>query len=81
MYRVIIYLTSRRLFEQNWQATSLDEVENTNAGLAVRDEEHEDEKYLREEKERLAELEKEREEIHEKNQKLFAQAMMRQKNA
>lgn len=70
-----------KTFEQNWQATSLDEVENTNAGLAVRDEEHEDEKYLREEKERLAELEKEREEIHEKNQKLFAQAIDAAKDA
>ncbi len=70
-----------KTFEQNWQATSLDELENTNAGQAVRDEEHEEERHRREDRERLARLEKEREEIHEKNQKLFAQAIDAAKDA
>lgn len=70
-----------KTFEQNWQATSLDELENTDVGLSVRDEAHEDEKHRKEEEERLAKLEKERVEIHEKNEKLFAQAIEAAKDA
>lgn len=70
-----------KTFEQNWQATSLDELENTDMGQAVRDEAHEEEKHRKGEEERLAQLEKERAEIHEKNQKLFAQAIEAAKDA
>ncbi len=70
-----------KTFDQNWQATSLDDLENTNAGLAVRDEEHQEENWKREDEERLAKLEKEKVEIHEKNQKLFAEALEAVKDA
>ena len=70
-----------KTFDQNWQATSLDDLENTNVGLAVRDEEHQEENWKREDEERLAKLEKEKEEIHEKNQKLFAEALEAVKDA
>lgn len=70
-----------KTFEQNWQATSLDDLENTNVGQAVRDEEHQEENWKREDEERLAKLEKEKVEIHEKNQKLFAEALEAVKDA
>ena len=70
-----------KTFDQNWQATSLDDLENTNVGLAVRDEEHQEENWKREDEERLAKLEKEKVEIHEKNQKLFAEALEAVKDA
>ena len=70
-----------KTFEQNWQATSLDDLENTNVGQAVRDEEHQEENWKREDEERLAQLEKEKVEIHEKNQKLFAEALEAVKDA
>ena len=70
-----------KTFDQNWQATSLDDLENTNVGQAVRDEEHQEENWKREDEERLAKLEKEKVEIHEKNQKLFAEALEAVKDA
>ena len=70
-----------KTFEQNWQATSLDDLENTNVGQAVRDEEHQEENWKREGEERIAQLEKEKVEIHEKNQKLFAEALEAVKDA
>ena len=70
-----------KTFEQNWQATSLDDLENTNVGQAVRDEEHQEENWKREDEERIAQLEKEKVEIHEKNQKLFAEALEAVKDA
>lgn len=70
-----------KTFEQNWQATSLDELENSNVGQAVRDEAHEEEKHRKGEEARLAQIEKEKAEIHEKNEKLFAQAVEAAKDA
>lgn len=64
-----------KTFEQNWQATSLDDLKDTNVGQAVRDEAHEHENHRKGEEERLAKLEKEKVEIHEKNRQLFAQAV------
>lgn len=64
-----------KTFEQNWQATSLDDLKDTNVGQAVRDEAHEHENHRKGEEERLAKLEKEKVEIQEKNRQLFAQAV------
>ncbi|MCD7725387.1 MAG: glycoside hydrolase family 3 C-terminal domain-containing protein [Clostridiales bacterium] len=70
-----------KTFEQNWQAASLDELENTTVGQAVRDEEHTEENHRKGEEERLARIEEEKAEIHEKNEKLFAQALEAVKDA
>ena len=70
-----------KTFEQNWQATSLDDLKDTNVGQAVRDEAHEHENHRKGEEERLAKLEKEKVEIHEKNRQLFAQAVEAAKDA
>ena len=70
-----------KTFEQNWQATSLDDLKNTTVGQAVRDEEHANENHRKEEEQRLAQLEKERVEIHQKNEALFAQAVEAAKDA
>lgn len=70
-----------KTFEQNWQATSLDDLKDTNVGQAVRDEAHEHENHRKGEEERLAKLEKEKVEIHEKNKQLFAQAVEAVKDA
>ena len=70
-----------KTFEQNWQATSLDDLKDTNVGQAVRDEAHEHENHRKGEGERLAKLEKEKVEIHEKNRQLFAQAVEAAKDA
>lgn len=70
-----------KTFEQNWQATSLDDLKDTNVGKAVRDEAHEHENHRKGEEERLAKLEKEKVEIHEKNRQLFAQAVEAAKDA
>ena len=62
--------------EENWQATSVDEEEGLAVGQAVRmDEDGEHERHRRGEEERLAKIEKEKAEIHQKNEKLFAQAI------
>ena len=70
-----------KTFDQNWQATSLDDLKNTTVGQAVRDEEHANENNRKEEEQRLAQLEKERVEIHQKNEALFAQAVEAAKDA
>ena len=70
-----------KTFEQNWQATSLDDLKDTNVGQAVRDEANEHENHRKGEEERLAKLEKEKVEIHEKNRQLFAQAVEAAKDA
>lgn len=70
-----------KTFEQNWQAASLDDLKDTDVGQAVRDEAHEHENHRKGEEERLAKLEQEKVEIHEKNRQLFAQAVEAARNA
>lgn len=70
-----------KTFEQNWQATSLDDLKDTNVGQAVRDEENAQEVHRRSDEERLAQIEKEKAEIHEKNKALFEQALSLAKDA
>ncbi len=77
-----------KTFDHNWQADSLDELENTDAGLAVRDEnetleseQQRAEAYRKEEEEKAAQKQKELELIHEKNEKLFEQAILAAKDA
>lgn len=61
---------------ENWQATSLNETEDLKVGQAVRvDEAGENERHRQGEEERLAKIEREKEEIHRRNEKLFAQAI------
>lgn len=69
-----------KAFDMNWQATSLDDLEGTTAGQASR-ENSTNEDHKRGEQERLDKLAKEQEVIHEKNQKLFAQAVEAVKDA
>ena len=64
-----------KMFDHNWQADSLDDLKDTNIGQLVRDEEQMQEMHRRQAEERLAQLGKEKEEIHEKNRELFAQAI------
>ena len=64
---------------ENWQAVSVDK--DSDAGKAVRDEVHENEMHRRGEEARLAKLEQEKEVIHEKNEKLFAEALEAAKDA
>lgn len=64
---------------ENWQAVSVDK--DSDAGKAVRDEVHENEMHRRGEEARLAKLEREKEVIHEKNEKLFAEALEAAKDA
>lgn len=70
-----------KTFDHNWQADSLDDLKNTDIGMPVRDEANEAEMHRKGEEERLAQIEKEKAEIHEKNQKLFAQAIEAAKSA
>ncbi len=70
-----------KTFDHNWQADSLDDLKDTDIGMAVRDEANENEMHRKGEEERLAQLEKEKAEIHEKNKALFAQAVEAAKNA
>lgn len=71
-----------KTFEQNWQAASLDDLKDTNVGQVVKAQDGNESEGLRKtEEERLARIEKEQEEIHEKNQKLFAQAVEVAKDA
>ncbi len=68
--------------EENWQATSLDEAEGLAVGQAVRtDEAGNQERHRKGEEERLARMEKEKAEVHQKNEKLFAQAIEAAKDA
>ena len=66
---------------ENWQATSVMEDGDSEIGKAVRDEAHENENNRRGDEERLAKLEREKTEIHEKNEKLFAEALEAAKDA
>lgn len=76
------YVPEESKTEENWQATSLDEAEDLAVGQAVRiDEAGEHERHRRGEEERLAKIEKEKEEIHQKNGKLFAEAVAAAKDA
>ncbi len=70
-----------KTFDHNWQADSLDDLKNTDIGMPTRDEVNETEMRRKSEEERLAQIEKEKTEIHEKNQKLFAQAVEAAKDA
>lgn len=66
---------------ENWQAVSVDEDRNPDMGKAVRDEVNDSENRRRGEEERLAKLEREKAEAHEKNEKLFAEALEIAKDA
>lgn len=66
---------------ENWQASSVNADEDSDMGKAVRDEAHENEIHRRGEEARLAKLEQEKAVIHEKNEKLFAEALEAAKDA
>lgn len=68
-----------KVFDHNWQADSLDDLKDFN--MAHRDEESMAEMHRKGEEERLAQLEKDKAEIHEKNKELFAQAVEAAKDA
>lgn len=71
-----------KTYEQNWQASSLDDLKNTDVGQAVRvDDASENERHRKGEEERLARIKQEQAEIHEKNKELFAQAIEAAKEA
>lgn len=70
-----------KTFETNWQETSLDALKNTTVGQPPRDEAGENEGHIRGEQERLAQIEREKAEIHEKNPALFQQAVDLAKDA
>ncbi len=72
-----------KTFEHNWQEKSLDELEGTDIGMAVRKEETPDdiEATKKEEMKLKEEQEKERELVHEKNRKLLAEAAAAAKEA
>lgn len=75
------YVPEKQEDLENWQATSVDEEKGIEVGQAVRDEEHEDENHRKGDEERLACLERQKAEIHEKNKELFAQALKAAKDA
>ena len=66
---------------ENWQVASVDEDRNPDMGKAGRDEVSDSENRRRGEEERLAKLEREKAEAHEKNEKLFAEALETAKDA
>lgn len=70
-----------KTFDHNWQADSLDDLKNTDIGKPIRDEEHMNEMHRKGEEERLAQIEKDKAEIHEKNKVLFAQALAAARDA
>ncbi|MDE6845030.1 MAG: glycoside hydrolase family 3 C-terminal domain-containing protein [Lachnospiraceae bacterium] len=70
-----------KTFDHNWQADSLDDLKDTNIGMAVRDETNMNEMHRKGEEERLAQIEKEKAEVHEKNKALFTQAIEAAKDA
>lgn len=70
-----------KIFSHNWQEHSLDDLKNTDIGVMIRDEEHMEEMRRKREADRLAQLEKEKAEIHEKNKVLFTQAVEAAKDA
>lgn len=70
-----------KTFEMNWQAASLDDLKGTTVGQLQRDWAGETENHKKGEEERLAQIEKDKAEIHEKNQALFEQALALAKDA
>ena len=77
-----------KTFSNNWQEKSLDELENSDIGLAVRREGEESpdvqeraEVFRKEEEEKAAQKEKDNRLIHEKNVKLFEEALQIAKEA
>ncbi len=66
---------------ENWQMASVDEDRNPDMGKAGRDEVSDSENRRRGEEERLAKLERDKAEAHEKNEKLFAEALETAKDA
>lgn len=71
-----------KTFDHNWQADSLDDLSNSDAGILTREEDNaQNEAHKRGEQERLEQLEREKAEIHEKNKVLFAQAIEAAKDA
>ena len=77
-----------KAFSNNWQEKSLDELEDTDIGLAVRKEGEEslntqekEEICRKEEEEKAARKEKENQLIHEKNIRLFEEALKAAKEA
>ncbi len=70
-----------KTFETNWQAASLDELKNSTVGQPVRSELGENEEHIKGEQERLAQIERDKAVIHEKNQELFRQAIALAKDA
>ncbi len=66
---------------ENWQVASVDEDRNPDMGKAGRDEVSDSENRRRGEEERLAKLERDKAEAHEKNEKLFAEALETAKDA
>ena len=70
-----------KTFDHNWQADSLDDLKNTDIGQPVRDEVNQTEMQRKGEEERLAALEKEKTEIHEKTKVIVTQAVESAKDA
>lgn len=77
-----------KTFSNNWQEKSLDELEGTDFGIAVRNEAEElsnaqerAEAFRKEEEEKAAQREKENQLIHEKNIRLFKEALEAAKEA
>lgn len=77
-----------KTFDTNWQEKSLDELESTDIGIAVRNEaealpnaQERVEAFRKEEEEKAAQREKENQLIHEKNIKLFEEALKAAKEA
>ncbi len=66
---------------ENWQVASVDEDRNPDMGKAGRDEVSDSENRRRGEEERLAKLERDKAEAHEKNEKLFVEALETAKDA
>lgn len=68
---------------ENWQAQSVDEERGLEIGQAIRDEsiEQANARHRKDAEERLETLEREKSEIHEKNEKFFAQAIEAAKDA
>lgn len=77
-----------KTFDHNWQETSLDELEGTNIGMLSKEEieaqkanQDEEAAFRKEEEEKAAQKEKDAQLIHEKNKKLFEEAVALAKEA
>lgn len=70
----------RKTFDHNWQADSLDDLQDTTVGMLAREDDVPD-AHRKDEEERLAQLKKDEAEIHEKNKELFAEAIEAAKDA